>query len=95
MKNPGNPRIISAAIKVANKHNQIYSLPKPNRHNDIRAIIAKEGINPFSGVIDGFMTDSGKFVDRYTAYKIASRANQILPESKDLPGLTLTTQHLW
>ena len=86
-------KIVSAAIR--GKVNETYTLPPPNRHANIREMMQKDGIKSFTEFTDGFITDSRRFVNRLEAYKIARKANQILPFALDLPGSSLTTEHLW
>lgn len=85
-------KIISAAIKC--KVNEIYTLPPPNRHEDIRNLMLSDGTSRVD-CTEGFITDARRFVSRYEAYRIAQKADQILPSQKDIPGLSLTTLHLW
>ena len=85
--------IKAAAIKGS--HSEIYTLPKPARHANIREMMEAKGVSLTLKHTDGFITDTGKFVDRYSAYKIAKKHGQILPFALDFPGLTLTTEHLW
>lgn len=85
-------RIVAAAIKC--RVNEIYTLPPPNRHEDIRNLMGDQNISLVDRV-EGFITDGRRFVTRNQAYQIANKANQILPSQKDVPGLSLTTVHLW
>jgi len=89
-------KIISAAIKY--KVNEIYTLPPPNRHEDICKFMLRNGVSRLSQSLnctEGFFTDARRFVSRHQAYRIAQKADQILPSQKDIPGLSLTTLHLW
>lgn len=60
----------------------IFTLPPPHRHIDIwEYMVSKHGVNPAQGT-QGFITDSGEFVDRSEAYKIAKESHQILPSEQ-------------
>ena len=59
------------------------------RHSDIYQDLHKTyaGKMPL-GLVEGFLTDSGRFVDRYEAKDIAVAANQlIVPEEETYPAL--------
>lgn len=79
-------RIVAAAINYGGK---IY---QGKRHAEIMRQIW-EGLDEaiyISQEIQGFVTDSGRFVSRTTAAKIAFAAGQIV-RSRDL----LTSEDLW
>lgn len=61
--------IISAAI---HQGGCIISLPSPARHHTIiKHMVEDLGLNPPINGIQGFLTNTGRFVNRTTAYKIA------------------------
>jgi hypothetical protein len=78
-------RVEAAAILV---HCKVWKVPKPGRHCDvIRLYCAYTGrrcIPPKAeaGCVQGFVTSTGRFVDRETAAQIALDAGQI-NEAKD------------
>lgn len=80
--------IIAAAIKLDGK---IFSVPKPGRHHDIIHKMVQDGVKPHAG-IQGFVTQSGKFVDRQTGAKIAISNGQV---SKLLSPPELFSEDLW
>ena len=55
-----------------------YSVARPGRHHDIIRAMDLAGIDPAHGH-QGFVTSSGRFVDRREARKIAEAAGQLLP----------------
>ena len=78
-------RIVSAAVYVG----AIISLPRPARHGDIMSSMdTLMGIDGALAYPDrqGFITDTGRFVNRVEAFGIAWRAGQIISGSKG-PGL--------
>lgn len=59
--------IVSAAIRLS-PMGPIISVPKPKRHSDIFALLQAMDIRLVRGsYIQGFLTDEGKFLDRYEA----------------------------
>jgi len=84
-------RIVSAAIYCG----AIISLPRPARHGTIIATMdTTMGIDGLLAYPDrqGFITDTGRFVNRVEAFGIAWRAGQIINESK---GPQLFSEDLW
>jgi hypothetical protein len=61
------------------KDGKTYSLPKPNRHNHVIAMMVKEYKlkPPCSGEEQGFLIDGETFVNREEAAKIAIASGQI------------------
>ena len=72
----------------------IYSAPIPNRHHDIikTMIVVSKIPHPFVGMVQGFLTSEGNFVNRKEAYKIAKEAKQLLREH---PGGSLFSEEVW
>ena len=70
-------RIVSAAI-WDRKSGQAFYLPAPARHHDIIKSMTDRGYDASTLCIQGFMTNTGSFVDRKVAAKIATEAEQIL-----------------
>lgn len=69
--------IICVAIKDTDGN--IWSLPKPNRHGDVVALMRQNKLTQFNGCISGFMNDKDVFLTRDEAWFEASECNQILP----------------
>jgi len=64
---------------VAIKHDDIvYALPKPKRHCHVLAMMKALGIKPPCGRYQGFVTDTGTFVDRKEGARIALASGQIV-----------------
>ena len=83
-------RIVAAAIMQRGK---LYTLPAPARHADVIRVIAAETDQPVTGD-QGFITDSGRFVGRRQAFRIATEASQPLRNIACAPGM-LFSEHLW
>lgn len=83
--------IKQAAVKCGEN---IYTLPRPHRHADIYELIYNHaGLVELRKGIDGFLTDTNRFVDRSEAYGIANNANQII--SDDASPAALYTEDLY
>ena len=56
-----------------------YNLPAPKRHHHIFGVMHNDGVLPEDryGCTQGFLTSTGRFVDRTEAGKIAIEAGQI------------------
>lgn len=82
--------IVAAAIKYGSL---IHFLPQPARHNDIIAEMVKNGYpKPISGE-QGFITSSGRFVNRELALSIADSYGQIIV--KNGSKTKLYSEDLW
>lgn len=84
-------RIVSAAVHFGT----ILSLPRPARHGDI--IASMDTIMGIDGLLaypdrQGFITDTGRFVNRVEAYGIAYRSGQLLEGTR---GPQLFSEDLW
>lgn len=66
-------KIIAAAVLLPN--GAILTKPPPARHPDLRLTAERFGNWV---LVNGFLTDSGEFVDRRDAYSIAEAAGQIV-----------------
>lgn len=92
--------IVRAAIlvksSVESTPNKIYSVASPGHHAEIYTIYHEEirrNTNP--GVaIQGFLTNTGLFVDRVQALAIAQEALQLFKESK-YTSSNLYSEDLW
>ena len=84
-------RIASAAMRVGGL---IVSMPQPARHHNILWELDRLGMDPFIKPIDqGFITDSGRFVERAEACVIAAKADQI--RHKTGPADELFSECMW
>lgn len=60
----------------------IFSVERPARHHDVLALMSTRGVKGTAGKsVQGFLTDSGHFVDRKEAKRIARAAEQLLPRA--------------
>lgn len=77
----------------------IYSKPRPHRHHHIlhEHVVTDEKGNILRGKLlggrQGFVTDTGRFVDRREACEIAREANQIV--QKHGPDDVLFSEDMW
>lgn len=69
--------IICIALRLKNK--LVLSLPAPYRHNDIMELANNIGINveEVRNAEQGFLTNYGRFMNRYTAAQYAFTNGQI------------------
>jgi hypothetical protein len=73
----------------------VYSLPPPNRHHDvIREIVAQTGVDTVDHDEQGFLDESGRFLNRRQALASASLNNQIKDPANIRMGL-LFSEDLW
>ena len=70
----------------------IYSLPKPNRHHNIFAIMPPLDED---GDIEGFIDNNGKFLNRDEAYMVAINFGQINRRPGGYNGPKLFSEDLW
>lgn len=85
-------QIISAALEC---RGVIYSMPKPARHHTIINAVFPPG-KPLSvdPIYQGFLTNKGRFVDRFDAMKIAK--NSVLGFAEKIGDRTdLFSEDLW
>lgn len=69
-------------------------MPAPCRHHHIIGRIVDEcGDYVFGESVQGFITEDGRFVDRFWAKQIAKVADQILPGRGETPELY--SEDLW
>jgi hypothetical protein len=74
---PPRERITEVAIKLVSCQGLIFSLRNPNRHCNVFDMMGSYREEFRQGVdIQGFVTDSGRFVNRKEAAKIAFAAGQ-------------------
>lgn len=84
-------KIVGVAIKV---NGELYSMLAPCRHADIYEWLHEANVDVLSSAIcEGFVTNSGEFVNRHQAAKIAKKANQII--SDDFVEYCLYSEDVW
>jgi hypothetical protein len=68
--------IIAAAIKLGDK---VYSVPRPGRHHNVIQQMRQQGVGrgDIAQGIQGFLTQSGQFLDRIEAAKLALSNGQV------------------
>lgn len=73
----------------------IYSVPRPGRHHTVIQRMVHDGLPTEAMRLpnQGFVTSSGRFVDRYEAARIARAAGQIVREPT--PPDMLTSEDVW
>lgn len=82
--------IVAAAVR---HDGLVCSLPPPARHHDVLHMMANNGIPQDEQTVQGFMTDSGRFVNRVEACQIADAAGQII--NKTYPLYELFSEDVW
>jgi len=86
-------RILSAAVLY---QGVIFSLPAPNRHHNILHAMTAMGLPKISHREQGFLTDTGEYIDRKGALEIAQAAGQIIPnETGVLSYIGLFSEDVW
>ena len=90
---PDSERIVAAAIYFG----MIFSLPAPARHHTILNSIALVlgGSMVLPPQTQGFLTSTGRFVNRIEAYSIAHREGQIIKKTGDTNTPELFSEDLW
>lgn len=88
-------KITHVAVSIAGT---VYSLPAPNRHHNVLHYMKARGLREYGNEIQGFVDESGNFLDRLAAYELAVRTGQI-NRSKQPPnsynGNNLYSEDLW
>lgn len=83
-------------VAIRHPNGTIYLAASPARHHHVIWYMASIGVNGENGdntLDQGFVTSSGRFVDRSEAWFIAAQIDQFLHEPHN-PG-TLHTEDLW
>ena len=81
-------------VGVAIQHDgEVFSLPAPNRHHNVISMMAEKGYGAGDMHDQGFITNTGRFVDRREALVIA-RTNGQLREKLGVEGL-LFSEEIW
>lgn len=81
----GEPRIVRERIEKAAlvKDGVVYSVDRPGRHNHAISLahktlkLSEDPMVPLREDVQGFVTNSGRFVDRFEAVDVAFKAGQI------------------
>lgn len=78
------PRLVSSAIKFQNTNSEYFDVMCGKRHSDIlhRMFLMRIDYDRNTAV-QGFMTDTNQFVDRYEAMELAYDAGQIDEKTYD------------
>lgn len=81
-------RIVRAAIRVGHA---VYSVPPPGRHGDVFAL--DKATHQCAPEDQGFLTSTGRFVERDEALTIAAAAGQIIVKTG--PADILFSEDVW
>jgi hypothetical protein len=79
-----------AAVK---RLGEVTSLPRPARHHNVLHLLASQVGRETESWEQGFVTSSGRFVDREEAFRIAVAAKQII--KKHPPAEILFSEDVW
>lgn len=85
-------RIDRVAIKWAGV---LHTAERPRRHHDVIHEMAKLGFGPECMHVQGFVTDTGRFVGRNEAMEIATAAGQIIRRTGGEGSKRLFSEDLW
>lgn len=84
-------KIVAAAIRY---QGLVCVVERPGRHHDVfhqlRDLGWHQGIHVHQ---QGFITSTGRFVDREAARQIAEKADQIIKSDKDDAGIPIKREH--
>lgn len=89
-------RIVAAAVRTKgffNDHRMVWSVSPPGRHCDLLTVGDRRVREEME---QGFVTNTGRFVDRVEAWRIAAAAGQIKHRAgSDGPDAGLTSESVW
>ena len=71
----------------------VYSVPRPGRHHNVCHVMVAAGLPTDAQRYQGFVTSTGRYVDRKEAAVIAQAAGQI--RVKTGPADTLFSEDVW
>ena len=71
----------------------VYSVPRPGRHHNVCHVMMAQGLPPETMRLQGFVTSTGRFVDRREAAIIARDAGQLLRKTN--PTDLLFSEDVW
>jgi len=82
--------IVVAAIRIGGV---VYAVPRPGRHHDVLKVMPEREAADSRLEDQGFVTSTGRFVNRAEAADLARAANQLIrvPTPRD----TLTSEDVW
>ena len=72
-------------VAIKDRNGRVWSLPAPNRHHNVIHLVHVEtgdrekALHLLGEHIQGFLNDTGTFLDRIQAWHEAKKCNQILP----------------
>lgn len=92
ISNEHPPQIVGVAIQL---NGLLISLARPHRHHDIlHRLPAKDNLDQIE---EGFLTSEGKFLDRRSAFALASSNGQLnrRPGAQFYQGDQLFSEDLW
>lgn len=92
VEDPAREMIVRAALRYKG---EIYSTTPPGRHHNVMWTMLASGLPTESCEIpnQGFLTSTGRFVDRYEGFRIAKAAGQLW--RKPTPDGMLTSEDVW
>jgi len=70
-----------------------YSVPRPGRHDAVCRLMHEQGLESETMRLQGFVTSTGRFVDRREAAIIARQADQLI--RKTFPTDLLFSEDVW
>jgi len=85
-------RIIAAAIK---QNTGLYAVAPPGRHSDVFLYMVHLDIDWNVTHVQGFITNTGRFVDRTEAKQIAEDTNQIILRFDTSTPDQLYSENVW
>lgn len=91
--------VVAAAIRVDGitvegyaPYKVVLSVPRPGRHHHVAWFLGTHAVEHHD---QGFLTSTGRFVDRYEAYTIADAAGQILVKTGSTHVPALFSEDVW
>lgn len=85
-------RIVRAA--VLHPDGGVYSVPVPGRHHDVIRVMGARFRDHEKHCVFGFLTNTGRFVDREEGHRIAKDSGQIIFRCGG-DSHTLYSENLW
>lgn len=90
--------ITASAIRWRRRDSDDWHVVTRRRHADCIKQFARRGLRRADRDPDetqGFVTDTGRFVDRYEAFRIALASGQLEDTCADRPDRKLYSEDLW
>lgn len=85
-------RIVAAALRY---RRVTYSVPPPGRHHSVMRLMSEKGLGTEAMHNQGFVTSTGRFVNRCEAFKIATEAGQIIKKTGNPNSQDLYSEDVW